>query len=1178
MNVKFSDIKRDSYGRIEKPVMLLKTRYGKRVGVLGKYSDLKLELKFNEVSKLTFEVPAHSHSEATPFYDMICGEAMIQLEPFGPFIIQEPKTTGNGIREVKRCTAYSLEHELTGKQLSFAEGTYPFWNPVAPKGTILGIALERAKSWAVGSVSPTLYNRYRTFDQTDTNVLDFLLGTAQETYGCVFVFDTHNRVINVVDAKEDTRQLPIYMSYQNLLKEVNVTERNDKYANRVSVSGADGVDIRNVNPTGTNEIIHLGHPISMGAIPDVLTEKYYDWKRAIIAQQAYYTGLVALRNATYARYLTEKARLTDLEAELTSLDNLRSVNVQGRAMATEYGSEAQEGTIAYFDARLVEIATQYTAKEKDIQEQKALLESIQADYDATNGDIKAVNDRLRFESYFTSDELLMLDPYMRDGFLSDSSFATFDVDVSGTNDSFTKGKRVMLQFKDVSVTDIEMTNTWACANHHSFAHTGTPDACPTCGSTSLNRTSGSDRRIWAIGGGDISVSGDGYSLSAPIISGTLDYDSGTSEAVFSAYLGSGRIGEDKFPSGNLSCAFTASMDMDALLGGMEKKVETVTDKETGVSREDITYKGDCTMTAKDTALYFTRNVTEYQRYSVEQELYDFAESRMEEIAYPVYEFSVQSGNFIWDERFEPFKNALQLGSAVYLKLDEKTALKPVLLEVHLDYEKPDNFSLVFSSQYQTKRPDRVNKMKDIIKDAQSTSRTLDLGKLGYRGQNISGATAAFDQFMKTGLNTAYQQVTAGLEQEVKINEAGIKVGTRGKSEFIYLSNGMISIVDEATKSSKMAMGHFYSQEYGQDYYGIIADVIVGTLVAGHGFSFACQDINDGSMLFEANSKGVQLHNSRFYLDHDRGGQIVLDPVYGFALGTKDLYTFDENGHCVLNYDNANAYINIDGRLVIQDGISKGDFYANNFYFNDGESVKTLLDQASKKFDLSELDYIDLGGIQLDGVNSNINFNGAGSITWGKNAPTKKEFSVSATGPWHDDMQSADKWRRDWDYYRDEWGVPYQFRGEDGKPGANGNDASVTFDNVLKALQKASSTKSTFITADEVGAPSIYGGKIYGAEMYANEFSVFPLDETEYTGAFNLHGMYNKKPYHFLQISYADSGFGTPEISFESPGGATSRWMFSNTYFNGNVQFGGAISLRSAKITDWGDNLPTLVLA
>lgn len=62
-----------------------------------------------------------------------------------------------------------------------------------------------------------------------------------------------------------------------------------------------------------------------------------------------------------------------------------------------------------------------------------------------------------------------------------------------------------------------------------------------------------------------------------------------------------------------------------------------------------------------------------------------------------------------------------------------------------------------------------------------------------------------------------------------------------------------------------------------------------------------------------------------------------------------------------------------------------------------------------------------------------------------------------------------------------WGPAYRIVGRNG---SNGSDANVTFSNILSALQTAENTQTTFITADEFGAPTIYGAKIYGAEIYA----------------------------------------------------------------------------------------------
>ena len=875
--------------------------------------------------------------------------------------------------------------------------------------------------------------------------------------------------------------LPIYLSFDNLLKEVNVTEKNDNMANKLSVYGADGMDIRDVNPPGSNEIIDLGYHIARGDLPDGIVQKYTGWKNAIYAKAPYYTSLTAMRNAAYARYLTGEARLTALEDELASLDNLRAVNVQGRAMATKQEPASEEGTAAYFDARLAELAEQYTAKQAEIAEQKALLENINAEYEGFIADSQAVNDELRFTAFFTQDELKLLDPYLVEGVYSDPTFAVFDVDISGENDSYTEGGSADISFKDVTVVDVEMVVD-------------------------------TQRRILAISGGAISIHGDAYDLSARLNSGTLEQRDG-SNVVFSAFLGGGKVNNQQFPSGNLSCVCKSAFDMDGLLGGMEKIVVTTEDVETGVSRDDISYQGSASFTAADPNVYFTRNVTEYQRYSVQRDLYNQAEQKLQELAYPIFEFTVKSGNLIWARDFEPFKDALKLGSAVYLKLNDKTLLKPVLLEVHLDYERPDNFALVFSSQFQTKRPDSVNSFKNALSDAKNTTRQLKVESLKYRGQEISGAANALDNFMKNGMNAAYQQVTAGLEQEVKLDKSGIKVGTRGKDEFIYIGNGMITLVDDAAKISRMAMGHFYSQEYGQDYYGIMADVLVGTLVAGKGLSIACEDVNGGGMLFKLDSSGMFQYNGRQYYQSEKGGKLGQDAHWGIFGGTKDLFEVTgvgyvhpsfagQNGEILLDEEgfprNVNFLLGIDGdsyfrgTVIAKAGKFTGDLYANNLYFNDGGDVKTLLSQATKKIPSGLLD---LGNIQLDGasgdisltgninIGGSIDFSGAGAIKWGANIPNKQRFAASKSGPWHDSMQSGDIYCCDWNYATESWGEPYPKVGQDGKPGTDGSDGDPR--GYLKSI------KITEINQNNVKSALIEAATMAGANMYGGIFGDVP---------------------------------------------------------------------------------------
>lgn len=142
--------------------------------------------------------------------------------------------------------------------------------------------------------------------------------------------------------------------------------------------------------------------------------------------------------------------------------------------------------------------------------------------------------------------------------------------------------------------------------------------------------------------------------------------------------------------------------------------------------------------------------------------------------------------------------------------------------------------------------------------------------------------------------------------------------------------------------------------------------------------------------------------------------------------------------------------------------------ATDFQTPDGTSMVK-----NGKFDSK---YLDLGGIVIDGETGNINFTSVGSITWGGNAPVKYQFSTSLSGPWHDTMQTNDKYRRD--CIGGTWGEAYQFRGTDGKNGA------VDYSRVNQILKETYGITTTYITEGAIGSPVIQGAQIYGCEIYA----------------------------------------------------------------------------------------------
>ena len=262
----------------DRPVLILKNTAGSPIGLLGSARNVSLDIKYNETSVVEFDIPANVDGVDTPFYSSVIGMRIVDVQNIGQFILINPSETSDGVKKAKSCKGYSLEYEFTFKKITLESNTYNFWNPVAPEGTLLGIILELMPSWKVGYVDPSLIGRYRTFDVSDENLYNFIKGTVQNSYSCIFDFDTYPREVNVREASSVVPTNPVFISNDNLAKEISVDEDTENIVTRLDVNGADGVSIRDVNPSGTNTIIDLGYFMTLDNFDQSVIDKYNAWK------------------------------------------------------------------------------------------------------------------------------------------------------------------------------------------------------------------------------------------------------------------------------------------------------------------------------------------------------------------------------------------------------------------------------------------------------------------------------------------------------------------------------------------------------------------------------------------------------------------------------------------------------------------------------------------------------------------------------------------------------------------------------------------------------------------------------------------------------------------------------------------------------------------------------------
>ena len=1048
MFLDFSELRRDIFGRIERPIVVVRRPHGEIIGALNYIFNLSMDLKFNEPSTASFSYPQKHDGIQLPFYDEIIKDKLIDIAPYGSFIINSVSEDSDGVRCVKDVELVSREQELEGKYVVMLPGTYRFWNPVAPQDTVLQI-IKEVTGWEIGRVSPTLLDRYRTFDSVDSQALAWLQNEVQDSFGCVIVFDSFNRTINAIDINEDVPELPIYFSYNNLVKSGIKRELSDPITTQLYVTGADGVDIGDVNPIGGNYIYNLDWYIENGDITGELAKRWRAWEGSVFVNQPLMSNLVSLRNACIARDTAESAALADLRSQRATAENER-ITYLGYVNNSAAGSNMQKE----YQKKLEDAQRKVADLDEKIRLKSLEVDAIKAQLNTVKDEITSLINRLKLtnEDNFSAEQLDSLRKYFKEGTFEDDTFAVYDV-------------------------DMDYTGMYIALDNTSFSIAGQNDAEEKVDAVFrvINQTD--DTTLGTVEKGIVKF--DDASISdANIIGGTFEAkkvsDATSHNFICTLYVSPIVVNEKKYTSGTITITGIVA-DHKAIFDGLTAETNTIYDKSGRMSYTTTTYSGDVTFTLSDCSVYSDKNSTAYQTYTVSQSLYNFANEQLAMLSRPVYEFEVSSANLMASKEFDVFRKRLTLGSSCYLQLRDDLLLTPVLNEVHINFEDDTDFKLVFSNTF--RRPDEVNCFKNILRTVTEASRKYNAKSLLYNSN--SNTSTWVKDFITNGYELALSQIRSGKDNLVTIDKAGIKVDSIDGVDIIHINNGMIALVDKKTNTAKMAMGHFLDPN-GEEYIGILADVIAGTLIAGTTLVIECENKETGVMQFKVDETGVTVNDGRWYMRSSKAGggtsgSIAIDPRYGIAAGSGEMLTTDKNGTILIDgvdkdgklqfdtdghpvNDKIKVWVGMDGQAYF-DGIVKanggefnGDVYANNFYFKNGDDVKTLLNEAGE-MDLSELTRLDLGGIVIDGDTGDINFNTDGSITF-------PSGSIS------------------WDAVKDTDEIDEAI--QDARDGANEAIDAV------RLIATGHYDKGTFINGKSITTPKIYSGEIYGGRIYASD--------------------------------------------------------------------------------------------
>ena len=363
---------KDSY------TLILCKMNGQRMGMIPYSSVDSIKRGINSVSELTFSVHKYYGEEnlRNPLYDELKTERFIELDDDECYVIKNISEVNERLKSV---TAYSREKKLFKNMAEFEDITLTLKNPYTDiEGCFsLDELLYDATGWRVGYVSDkvlyksnetvidnitgetevTLTNeeKLRYQESVSTNWYDYINTDIAEQFECYPVFDSYNKVVNLYSDDELGEDPQLMLSYDNYLKEIELSDDTEDIVTKLVLSGNDDLTISEVNPSGETFVEDFSYFIESREMSDAL----------ISALELYYV-MVKKRAIEWNRLRNEKA---EKQSQLTAKKNeLLIIYSTIKSLEFTMKQSNDEAFNAKTQERLVELNDKRVILEKEANE------------------------------------------------------------------------------------------------------------------------------------------------------------------------------------------------------------------------------------------------------------------------------------------------------------------------------------------------------------------------------------------------------------------------------------------------------------------------------------------------------------------------------------------------------------------------------------------------------------------------------------------------------------------------------------------------------------------------------------------------------------------------------------------------------------------------------------------
>lgn len=306
-----------------------------------------------------------------------------------------------------------------------------------------------------------------------------------------------------------------------------------------------------------------------------------------------------------------------------------------------------------------------------------------------------------------------------------------------------------------------------------------------------------------------------------------------------------------------------------------------------------------------------------------QDLYNLAESILAKISQPIYSFDLESTNFLFLERFQPFIDQLELGSVITLELADGTIAYPIILEIDFSLDKPTDFKLTFGNRL---RLDKSNFIyADLFGDSVKGGLDANFNSLQY-GNFDKNYKDDVSTFINSALDASKNAVINAANQNIIIDGAGIRgryldPNTNDyRDEQFWMINNMLVFTDDNWDTAKLALGQVSTSSGSA--WGLVGDVIVGRIIAGNELL-----ITNEQSTFTVSGSNVTIVDGMISLTRSDGmNRLFIDPVTGIDLQKRNPST---GSYVDIFYVDSQGNLNITGNLYAINGYFSGTINATS---------------------------------------------------------------------------------------------------------------------------------------------------------------------------------------------------------------------------------------------------------